>query len=558
MTRLYRTWALAAVAAAVLGVGLSAMLGGAFGTAAATGASPSATAPATPISASTAFGCRASVLRASLAGSVLTEPTVANNAGQPCNDASTLISQPVNLLGNSLISLGTVGPAGAYTYETGNLDGTGTPGAAAVATINALSLNIGGYTLSVAGPIQAQTAIECTNTTLGEQYSSNLNALNISGPGLPAGGESLDLGTGINTLVGGLPQALSALISIKANNLIVDSNSVTEQLLNISLLTLGSTPTVNVVLGEATVSVPDTSVCANNVPVPPTTNTVTNTVTTSTTVTGPDGAVTTVTGPSNTVTQPGGSTTITGKDGTATTVTTTTTVLQPTGSVPSTLEICATGSVLDPTTGNCVIYDGTQTIFVSKPFKGPTGGTVVTLAAARSKLSSPCLSGAGPGWALIVTLKNGSATGTPASDRIIGTNSGQYITGLAGDDCIDGQGANAKLKDGNGKDRLYVSTGVNRVIAGNGNNVIHGGNGKDWITDGTGSDTIYGGKLANRIDAYGNLKHIYGGPANDRIWTNSVRAFVSCGGGKADILFGRKGVAAYGKKHSCEKLSLLK
>jgi Ca2+-binding RTX toxin-like protein len=249
-----------------------------------------------------------------------------------------------------------------------------------------------------------------------------------------------------------------------------------------------------------------------------------------------------------TVPQPS-STTLTG-----TTTTSTTTVLVPTGTIPTFLEQCAPGSTLDPTSGNCVIFYEGQTIFVSKPFKGPTGGTVVPLAAARAKFKSPCLSGAGPDYVLLVTARRARAKGTPLSDRILGLNTGQLIYGLAGNDCIDELKANGKIVDGNGRDRLYVTSGVNRVIGGNGPNIIHGGNGRNWITDGTGDDYIYGGSLHNRIDAYGNEKHIYGGKSNDRIWTNSIDAFVSCGGGNRNTLFGRQKIIAYGKKHGCQSL----
>jgi Ca2+-binding RTX toxin-like protein len=507
MSRLNRTWALTAVAIAVLGLSLSAVLVGAFGTAAAVASAPHATTATVPETASAAFGCRSSVLRATLAGTTLAEPAVANSATTPCNNASTLV-QSAALLGNSPLNIGTVGPAGAYTYESGSLDG-GTPGVTAIAEVNALSLNVGGYTLSVAGPIEAQAAVECVGTTLTPSYTSNLDALTVTGPGLPAAGETIELGSAVNQIVSGLPAALSALISIKANNLVQGTNSYTAQLLNVSLLTVGSTPTVNLVVGEASVSYADPNVCNANV-------------------------------------TPG------------TTPGTVTTITAPTGTVPTAFEDCTPTSVLDSSTGDCVVYDNGVAIFVSKPFQGPQGGTVQTLSYARAHYHSSCLSGAGPGWVLIVTSVNGTAKGTPLSDRIIGLGSGEHIYGLAGDDCIDAQGAKATVSDGNGTDRIYVTKGVNRVVAGNGNNVIHGGSGKDWITDGTGNDYIYGGKGANRIDAYGNEKHIFGGPSNDRIWTNSMRAFISCGGGTKDILFARKGVAGYGKTHGCEKVALLK
>jgi hypothetical protein len=525
--------------AAVLGIGLSATLGGAFGVNSATGASPSAVAVAsTSQPASELFNCRASVARAVLAGNTAAEPAVSGST-TACPSGQTLVQQ-TSLVGSgsplTALDLGTVGPAGAYTDPSGAIGSGQSAGGTAVAQVNALSLNLGPYTLSAAGSLEAQASAYCAvdgSTGYATQPAvagtSNLDALTLSGPGLPAAGETLELGGTVNEIVGNLPAALGALVSIKANEQILGSNSqtITERMLDITLLASN----VQIVVGEAIAGFNEPDVCSLNTP-----NSITNTVTNSST------------------------TTITGQNGTATTVTTAgaTTVINTSTTTPSFLEDCAPGSVLDSSSGNCVIYDGTQTIFVSKPFQGPSGGEVVTLADANAHYHSPCLTGAGPGWALIVSAVDGTAHGTPSSDRIIGLGSGEHIIGLAGDDCIDAQAARAKVSDGNGRDRIYVSTGVNRVIAGNGPNVIHGGHGRNWITDGTGNDTIYGGTLPNRIDAYGNEKHIYGGPGNDRIWTNSIRAYVNCGGGKADRLFARRKIAAYGLKHGCEKVSLLK
>jgi hypothetical protein len=557
MSRLSRTWVLVASIAAVLGIGLSLSLGGAFGANAATGASASADAATSAGQpASALFNCRASVERTVLAGNTAAEPAVAGSS-TACPTGQTLVQQ-TSLVGSgsqlsALNDLGTVGPAGAYTNASGAIGSGQSAGAAAVAQVNALSLNLAGYTLSAAGSLEAQATAYCAvggsggyATQPAVAGTSNLNALTLTSP--TGAVQTIELGGTANQIVANLPAPLSALVSIKANEQILGpgSQTITERMLDITLLSSG----VQIVVGEAVAGFDNPDVCSLNSP-----NTITNTVTipTITTITGQDGTATTLT-------TPGSVSTITGQDGTATTVTTPSseTVINTSGTTPTFLEDCAPGSVLDSSSGNCVIYDGTQVIFVSKPFQGPSGGDVVSLTYAAAHFHSPCLSGAGPDWALIVAAVDGVAQGTPSSDRIIGLGAGEAITGLAGDDCIDAQGTHAKVTDGNGRDRVYVSSGPNRVIAGNGPNVIHGGHGRDWITDGTGNDTIYGGTLPNRIDAYGNEKHIYGGPGNDRIWTNSIRAFVNCGGGKANRLFARKKVAAYGAKHGCEKIGLLK
>ncbi|HET9073264.1 MAG TPA: calcium-binding protein [Solirubrobacteraceae bacterium] len=534
MSRLRRIWALMAAVAAVLGVSLSAALGGSLGTTAATGATPAlgattVTNTSSPgLSASTIFGCRASVVRAELAGKSIAEPAVANpgpnTAGEPpCHSDSTLV-QKVNLLGNSPLNIGTVGPAGAYTFETGALGASTSPGVTAVADVSGLTLSPGsGYTLTVAGPLQAQAGVTCVGTTLAPFASAGLVVLKVTGPGLPAGGQIVDLGPGVNQL-GGALKPLSALLTLQADEKIVTANAVTERLLDITLLGSG----VHLVIGEATATYPNADVCSGNVP-----------------------------GGSSTTTTPGGTTTVT-FSGTATTVTNPgTVVIEPSGQVPGPLEVCAPGSVLDPKSGNCVIYYGGQTIFVSKPFKGPVGVVVVPLGAARRKYHSPCLYGPGPKYADLVLKAGAHALGTFKSDRMLGLNVRQSINGLAGNDCIDERSANGTLRDGNGKDRLYVTRGHNRIIAGNGDNIIHGRNGRNWITDGTGTDHIYGGSQPNRIDAFSNKKYVYGGSSHDRLWSNSQVAQFHCRAGSHDIVFLRRGPAAYAKRHGCPRVRLL-
>jgi hypothetical protein len=545
MVRLRNFWALAALTAGALGITLSLLLGGALGTAAATGAASPSAASTGGASAATIFGCRASVARVELANQVIAEPAIANDSttsSTSCNTDTKAVAQ-VGLAGStSPLNLGTVGPAGAYTFETGSLGGAVSPGVTSIADVQALSLSLAGYTITAAGPLEAQAAVECAGTTLTTQGSSDLNAITITSP--TGSTQTIEIGGALNEVLGNLG-ALSALVSITANEQTSTAGVLTERLLDIKVLTSGA----QIVVGEATVDYPNSSICAQNVPPTGTTTTVPGTVTTvpgtTTTETGTDGTVTTVTTPPTTVTSPSG----TGG---------TTTVVEPSGSVPGYLQQCATGSVLDPTTGDCVIDEANgQTIFVSKPFKGPVGGTVISLAEAQSLYKSPCLSGTGSPYVFIVSASYEKAYGTPQSDRILVLGSHDRTAGLAGDDCIDAQGTTNKVTDGNGIDRIYVTKGVNRVIGGNGSNHIYGGDGKDWITDGTGDDTIYSGKLGSRIDAFGNKKHIFGGPGKDRIWTNSVVAQIHCGSDKKTLVFARRNPAKYAAKHGCKRIVLL-
>jgi Ca2+-binding RTX toxin-like protein len=224
---------------------------------------------------------------------------------------------------------------------------------------------------------------------------------------------------------------------------------------------------------------------------------------------------------------------------------------------PPVLEICPPGSTLEVVQQQCVIFYNGGTIYVSRPFKGPTGGTVIALGAARKKYHSPCLSGPGPNYALVATKRGGRVQGTPYSDRILALGAYERVAALGGNDCVDGKGGHQHLFDGNGKDRVWSSAGFNRVAVGNGNDYVNGRNGSDWITAGNGNDTVYGGQGNSRIDLGLGHDHVYGGKGKNRIWTGAHRTYVNCGSGKNNTAFVRAGAAPYAKAHGCRHVHIL-
>lgn len=226
--------------------------------------------------------------------------------------------------------------------------------------------------------------------------------------------------------------------------------------------------------------------------------------------------------------------------------------------VPPSLEICPPGSTLNVVAQFCEIVLPGQTIIVSRPFKGPSGGTVVPLSVARRKHNSPCLSGPGPRFALIATKRGGRVNGTPLSDRILALGIYERVTGLGGNDCIDGQGGSQRLFDGNGKDRLYASRGFNRIAMGNGNDYVNGRHGRDWITAGNGNDRIIGGAGSTRIDVGLGRDRITGGAGRNRIFAGSDHAVVSCGSGGHNTAFLRPKVVAYAARHGCQSIHKLR
>ena len=224
-----------------------------------------------------------------------------------------------------------------------------------------------------------------------------------------------------------------------------------------------------------------------------------------------------------------------------------------TGGVPPVLEICPPGSTLDVPAQECVLYiNGGQTIiYVSKPFQGPSGGTVVALPVARQHHHSPCLTGPGPKYALIATKPGARVLGTLFSDRILALGAHERVAGLGGNDCIDGRGANQHLYDGNGDDRVWASGGFNRIAVGQGNDHVHGRNGRDWITAGNGNDIVYGGNRGARIDLGSGHDHVHGGHGKNRIWALGDYVWVNCGPGKFNTALVRPRAARYAARHGC-------
>ncbi len=224
-----------------------------------------------------------------------------------------------------------------------------------------------------------------------------------------------------------------------------------------------------------------------------------------------------------------------------------------TGPAPP-IEICPPGSTLQVVQQECVIiYRGTI-IIVSRPFKGPSGGTVIALPVARHKYHSPCLYGPGPRYALVAKKRGGRVLGTLYSDRILGLGAYERIAGLGGRDCIDGKAGHDKLFDGNGKDRIYARKATNRIAVGNGNDQLHGGSGADYITAGNGNDRIHGNGGNDRINGGLGRDHIWGGAGRNRIYTPGVNAKVSCGSKPGGTAFLRRKAMPYARAHNCTRI----
>ncbi len=224
-------------------------------------------------------------------------------------------------------------------------------------------------------------------------------------------------------------------------------------------------------------------------------------------------------------------------------------------STPPAVNACPTGSSYDAAKQVCeIVLPGGQVIVVSRPFEGPTGGSVMAVSVARHLYKSPCLKGEGPLYAIIGTNKPDRINGTHRSERILGLGGHDRIAGQGGNDCIDAGSGSDRVWGGNGNVRVWGGTGNDRIWTGNGNNYLNGGPGNDLLFTGAGNDRVYAGQGNDRIAVGRGNDRIYGGSGrknitagdgNDWIWGGSGTARIYVGNGKDHIFGGRHGGRIY-------------
>jgi hypothetical protein len=418
---------------------------------------------------STPFGCRASVLCVTLLNNITAEPYVANTPTTPCANSSSAVEQAsVPSTKNSDI---TAGPAGAFTLNAFDPTGKTAPGAAAVASVEGVTIPTASGNVYIAGPIQATAQYQCINDKLVQSYQSTLDLLYIGG---------------VKQVV---PNSRPTTFQLGGGNYIaVNQETQTANSLTIDLVHVHLNGIADIVVGEAKVTQDFANPCANTTGAPPV------------------------------------------------------------------VEICPPGSTLDPGIQYCVIRIGGKIIIVSRPFRGPSGGTVYALSVARKRFHSPCDYGPGPKYVLVAKKVGGRVEGTEYSDRILAYGAYERVAGLGGNDCINGKALHQQLYDGNGKERVYAFA-FGRVAIGSGNSMVEGGaGGHDDISLGNGNTKITGRGGHNRIDAGLGKVRINAGPGPNRVFTPSTRALVNCGTGGHNTAYLRDKAIPYAKAHGCNRI----
>jgi Ca2+-binding RTX toxin-like protein len=223
------------------------------------------------------------------------------------------------------------------------------------------------------------------------------------------------------------------------------------------------------------------------------------------------------------------------------------------GSGGDSLSACPPGSVLVASAQLCEIVTagGSQSVVVSKPFEGPTGGTVMSLADARKKYKSSCLSGKGPKFVVVGSNKADTIKAAKTAERILALGGNDKVTVKRGASCVDGGAGRDTIAGGAGKVRLYGGNGNDRLTAKNGSSYVSGGNGADRITLGNGRDRVLGGAGNDRITVGTGKDHVFGGAGRDRLRATGRIDYVNGGTGR-DLAYVTAKEMKYAHRHGCE------
>jgi len=426
--------------------------------------------------------CRGSAASSATQGNPAFEPVVANSGFSPCVNATTGPSDAGPPAGQpGTLRTGTGSAATSIAPATGPAAGQ-TIGAVGRVENTAIALGpAGAVTLGVRQAI-ARVSGGCAAGAPALTGSGDVSGLSVNGTELP-------LEQALTQLAAALAP-LGQVVDLRVNEEVRDATTLSHRALHLRVLTAAGTPLEDVILGEARGGFAG-AVCQD---------------------TGGEGSAL------------GGA----GGGG---------------GTAPGT-DPCPRGSTLDAASGFCVIREpgsgvqGERVIRVGRPFEGPSGGTVIPLDQARRRFHSPCLSGAGPQFAVVGTSRNDRITGTNRADRILLLAGKDHGDGGRGADCIDG---------GTGRDVLSGAQDRDRVYGMAGNDSINGGSETDRLSGGTGDDTINAAFGADRVS---------GGPGRDalNVATAGPRAHVNCGAGRDTV---RLNASERRVARGCERMLVL-
>jgi len=106
--------------------------------------------------------------------------------------------------------------------------------------------------------------------------------------------------------------------------------------------------------------------------------------------------------------------------------------------------------------------------------------------------------------------------GTPGDERLVGTDSRDWIEARGGDDHVLGRSGNDYLVGGDGKDVVRGGPGRDELYGGRGGDVVTGGTGQDALNGDRGQDVLRGGLDDDFLADYDDGDLLLGGRGKDR------------------------------------------
>lgn len=126
----------------------------------------------------------------------------------------------------------------------------------------------------------------------------------------------------------------------------------------------------------------------------------------------------------------------------------------------------------------------------------------------------------------------------PEFNEIDGGNSGNVLSGTAGNDLMRGFKGDDDLRGRDGDDVLQGNNGNDDLKGGSGSDSLNGGNGKDDLAGGRNTDALLGGAGADRLDGGSGADDLRGGTGGDVLKGGKGRDALY-GDAGADRLFGQ-------------------
>src|SRR3954453_2848120 len=404
------------------------------------------TAPAVA-SADNSFTCRASAARATLGGTDVAEPTVANRPADPClADAAGVpeiqglgagIQQAQTRDAFAQTTTNRVKPAPADQSATSE---------AGIAHADLLANPSGGWVLT-ADAVNSRATAYCAGSQTLFDTASNVGTVVLGGHTIDLNGPAQQLFDGIS----GSP--LGSVVQIKANQPpIIDGNTVIRRALQVTI-TLGDTTVLDTVLGESRAE----GTCAVPPSPPP----------------GPDGSA---------------------ADGA-------------TGQCVRTIVVPGTGDPRKPCPDGAFLRtDGVCVNVEYVPVSGNSAGVAVVLGTSESAAPGaapppvnvdasrlgPCRSKSkfGSGFIYVGTDGDDTITGSRDNDVILAGGGNDRASGGDANDGVRGEAGNDRVDGSNGNDTVLGDAGRNNVIGGRGNDILRGAKGPDKLDGGIGNDNL--------------------------------------------------------------------